>query len=202
MPTKRFHSIKSEIRVLGMDDGKFVPHTKGTVKVVGVVYRGAYFLEGVMQTEITIDGLDATEKFALMIKNSQYYGEIRLVVLDGITFGGFNVVDVHKLSSLIELPVLTIVRKKPDLVEIEAALKNLPNFKTRWDAVQNAGNLFRVEVKPELKPVYIQVTGILFEDAEKILKKICVFSNIPEALRAAHIIASGLSQVQRKDINY
>ncbi len=202
MAPKRFHSIKSEIRVLGIDDGKFVPHTKGTVKVVGVVYRGAYYLEGVMQTEIAIDGLDATEKMASMVKNSPYYGEIRVVVLDGVTFGGFNVVDVRKLSTLIELPVLTIVRKKPDLIEIEAALKNLPDFETRWEAIKNAGNLFRVEVKPELKPVYIQVAGILFEDAEKILKKICVFSNIPEALRAAHIIASGLSLIQSKDLNY
>ena len=68
MPPKRFHSIKSEIRVLGIDDGQFVPHTEGTVKVVGVVYRGPYYFEGVMQTEIAIDGLDATEKFASMVK--------------------------------------------------------------------------------------------------------------------------------------
>ena len=202
MSPKRFHSVKSEIRVLGVDDGKFVPHTKGTVKVVGVVYRGAYYLEGFMQTEITIDGLDATEKFASMIKNSSYFGEIRVVVLDGVTFGGFNVVDVRKLSILIELPVLSIVRKKPDLIEIEAALKNFSDFNARWGAIKNAGNLFRVEVKPEFKPVYLQIAGILFEDAEKILKKICVLSNIPEALRAAHIIASGLSQAQQKDLNY
>ena len=150
MSTKRFHSIKSEIRVLGMDDGKFVPHTKGTVKVVGVVYRGAYFLEGVMQTEITIDGLDATENFASMIKNSPYYGEIRVVVLDGVTFGGFNVADIRKLFSLIDLPVISITRQKPNMDEIMAALQNLTNFDVRWTAMKNAGKLFEVEVTAAL----------------------------------------------------
>ena len=57
---KRFRSVKSEIRVLGIDDGRFVTHIHGTVDVVGVVYRGGYWFEGVMHTKITIDGIDAT----------------------------------------------------------------------------------------------------------------------------------------------
>lgn len=199
---KRFHSIKSEIRVLGIDDGKFVPHTTGTVDVVGVVYRGAFYFEGVMHTEITIDGLNATQKLASMIKASPYYGEIRAVLLNGITFGGFNVVDIHELFNLIDLPVLSIVRKKPDLSEIKAALRNLPDFKTRWQAIRDCGNLFRVEIKPEFNPVHVQVAGISVDDAEKILKTICVLSNNPEALRVAHIIASGLFPIKSKDLNY
>ena len=124
MIPKRFHSVKSEIRVLGIDDGKFVPHTKGSVNVVGIVYRGAYYFEGVMHAEIMIDGLDATEKMASMIKDSPYYGEIRVIFLDGVTFGGFNVVDICKLFDLTGLPVVTVVREKPNLQEIKEALQN------------------------------------------------------------------------------
>ncbi|MGZ4850327.1 MAG: endonuclease dU, partial [Candidatus Bathyarchaeia archaeon] len=51
--------IKSEIRVLGVDDGKFVPHKEGVVNVVGVVFRGGLWLDGVMHTTIAIDGFDA-----------------------------------------------------------------------------------------------------------------------------------------------
>ncbi len=47
---KKFRIIKPEIRVLGIDDGKFIPHTKGTVIVVGVVFRGGYSIDGVMHT--------------------------------------------------------------------------------------------------------------------------------------------------------
>ena len=40
-------------------------------------------MKALCASEITIDGLDATEKMAAMIKNSPFYGEIRVVVLDG-----------------------------------------------------------------------------------------------------------------------
>ena len=191
---RRFHSIKSEIRVLGIDDGQFVPHTKGNVDVVGVVYRGGYWFEGVMRTKITIDGFDATEKIAKMIESSPYYRELRVVVLDGVTFAGFNVVDISMLSRRVDLPVMSVVREKPDLEEIRGALKNLPGFEVRWQAMRNAGVLFEVEPRNGENPIYIQTAGILREDAEKIIRKTSTRSNVPEALRVAHIIASGLAR--------
>ena len=194
MVPKRFRSIKPEIRVLGIDDGRFVPRTKGPVDVVGVVYRGGFWFEGVMHTEITIDGLDATEKIAYMIESSPYYRELRAVILDGITFAGFNVVDVSKLSLRVDLPVMSVAREKPDLVIIGRALKNLPEFEVRWQAIENSGEFFEVETRNGENPVYIQIAGILLEDAEKIMKRTSTLSNIPEALRVAHIIASGLTR--------
>lgn len=192
MVPEKFRSIKSEIRVVGIDDGRFVPHTKGTVIVVGVVYRGGCWFEGVMHTKISIDGLDATEKLGSMIKDSSYYGELRVVVLDGITFAGFNVVDISKLSASVGLPVISVVRDKPDLDEIKCALKNLSEFEQRWQSMQNAGRLFVVEVRDGKNPVYIQTAGILIEDAKMILRITSTRSNIPEPLRVAHLIASGL----------
>lgn len=191
--SKRFRSIKPEIRVLGIDDGGFVPRTKGTVDVVGVVYRGGQWFEGVMKTKITLDGLDATEKMATMIKGSSFCGEIRVIVLDGVTFAGFNVVDISELSSRLNLPVISVVREKPDLENIKNALKNLQDFEVRWQAMENAGELFTVETKEGENPVYMHTAGILREDAEKVMRVTSTRSLIPEALRVAHIIASGLS---------
>ena len=198
MVPKRFRSIKPEIRVLGIDDGEFVPRTKGTVDVVGVVYRGGYWFEGVMRAEITIDGVDATEKIAAMIESSPYYRELRIVVLDGVTFAGFNVVDISKLSRRVELPVISVVRKKPELEEIRSALKNLSDFEIRWRAMENAGKIFEVETRKGENPIYMHIAGILREDAEKIMKKTSTRSLIPEALRVAHVIASGLTRSREK----
>ncbi|MBT8171791.1 DUF99 family protein, partial [Candidatus Bathyarchaeota archaeon] len=186
---KRFRSIKSQIRVLAIDDGKFYPHTKGTVFLLGVVYRGALWFEGIMHTRITIDGLDATEKISNMIKNSPYYKELRVIVLDGVTFGGFNVVDMIKLFNLLDLPVISVVRDKPDLKKIKKTLENLPDFERRWQAMENAGKLFRIENKTGENPIYIQTAGILPENAIKIIRIASSISNIPESLRVAHIIA-------------
>jgi uncharacterized protein len=191
---KRFRSIKPEIRVLGIDDGRFVPRTEGTADVVGVVYRGGYWFDGIMRTKVTIDGMDATEKIAAMIKSSPYYGEVRVIVLDGVTFAGLNVVDINELSCSVDLPVMSVAREKPDLDEIRDALTNLPDYEKRWRAMLNAGELFAVETRNGENPVYVQTAKILREDAEMILKKTSTRSNIPEALRVAHIIASGLAR--------
>ena len=59
--------VKPEIRILGIDDGVFKPHSKELVDVVGVVYRGGYWLDGFMHTRVQVDGMDATEKLADMI---------------------------------------------------------------------------------------------------------------------------------------
>ena len=64
MTRSNFGVIKPEIRVLGVDDGVFTPHVESLVPVVGVVFRGGYWLDGVMHTEILVDGFDATERIS------------------------------------------------------------------------------------------------------------------------------------------
>ncbi len=194
----RFRSIKPEIRVLGVDDGDFIPRTKGLVEVVGVVYRGGYWLEGVMRTEIEVDGMDATEKIADMIKNSPHYDQLRVVVLDGITFAGFNVVDIKELFKRVKLPTIAIVREKPDLKEIREALRNLPEHEKRWKIIKDTGKMIKVQKRKAEEAVYMQIAGISEEDAKKIVRNTSTRSNVPEALRVAHIIASGLTKSKEK----
>jgi endonuclease V-like protein UPF0215 family len=188
-----FRVIKPEIRVLGVDDGVFKPKTRGFVPVIGVVFRGGYWLDGVMHTKIRIDGMDATRKIASMIISSPHYKQLRVIMLDGITFAGFNVVDIKELNAKTKLPVMTVTREKPNLEEIRKALENLPKSEKRWKAVLNAGEPMEVPIKGGKEKVYMQAVGISLEDAIKILKLTSTRSNIPEALRVAHLIASGIT---------
>lgn len=194
MSYKRFRSIKPEIRVLGVDDGVFIPHSKGLVDVVGVVFRGGYWLDGVMRTEMEVDGLDGTEKIASMIIESPHYKQLRIIMLNGITFAGFNVVDIKELYDKTELPVIVITRGVPNIKEIEQAIERLPEKEKRWRAIQNAGEMIKVRTREKEEPIYMQTAGIEKKDAEKIVKITSTRSNIPEPLRVAHIIASGLTK--------
>ncbi len=186
-----FRVVKPEIRILGIDDGKFVPHTKGKVIVVGVVLRGGCWLDGVMHTYIEIDGLDATEKFAAMINASPHRRQIRLVMLNGITFGGFNLVHLKRLNALTNLPVVSLTREKPDLNSIHEALKHLPDLNERWRIIQEAGVI--EEVISKGVKLYMVSTGICYEDAMRIITLSSTRSCLPEPLRVAHLIASGVT---------
>ncbi len=151
-----------------------------------------------MRTEVEVDGTDATEKIAAMIKGSPHYDQLRVVVLDGVTFAGFNVVDVKELFRKMRLPIIAVTREKPDFEEIKKALENLPEYEKRWKAMENAGKIVKVYTREGEEPVYMQVAGISVKDAEKILKSTSTRSNVPEALRVAHIIASGLTGIKQK----
>ena len=194
MVSKKFRVIKPEIRVLGVDDGVFTPHVKGFVPVVGVVFRGGYWLDGVMHTKVEVDGFDATEKIASMIINSPHHKQLRVIMLNGITFAGFNVVNIKELSKEVKLPVIAVTREQPNFTEIREALKNLPESEERWKAIQSAEKMFEVSTRSENEKVYMQTSGILEEDARKILQLTSTRSSVPEALRVAHLIASGISK--------
>lgn len=194
MVPKKFRAIKPEIRILGVDDGVFTPHGKGLALVVGVVFRGGYWLDGVMHTKVEVDGFDATEKIASMIINSPHHKQLRIIMLNGITFAGFNVVNIEELNKETKLPVIAVTREKPNFTEIHEALKNLPETEERWKTIQTAGELVEASTRSRKEKVYMQMSGILEEDARKILQLTSTRSSLPEALRVAHLIASGVSE--------
>lgn len=196
MDVKRFRTVKREIRVLGVDDGVFTPQKKGKALLVGVVYRGGLWLDGVMHTQIQVDGLDATEKIASMIINSPHHPQLRVIMLNGLTFAGFNIVDIKRLYKKTGLPVIAISREKPDLNEIKKALENLPYKDKRLKAMENAGKMIEVSVRGSEGKIYVQIAGIAEKDALKIIRVTSTRSHIPEALRVAHIIASGLTHLK------
>jgi len=192
---KSFRVIKPEIRVLGVDDGAFKPHVKGQVPVIGVVFRGGFWLDGIMHTSIAVDGFDATDRMASMINRSPHYKQLRVIMLNGVTFAGFNIVDVKALHAATKLPVITVTREKPDFADIYKALQNLPNSEQRWEAILGAGEPVEVSTRNAKAKVYMQTAGVSKEAAQKILRLTSTRSNIPEALRVAHLIASGISRV-------
>jgi len=193
MRSPKFRSVKPEIRIVGVDDGFFVPHSKGVCDVVGVVFRGGYWLDGVMRTQIEIDGIDATEKIAAMIVKSPHYGQLRVIMLDGVTFAGFNVVNTRRLFEIARLPVIAVTREKPDFDDIREALQNLSFAEERWAAIKDASKLVKVFTRRREEAVFMQVTGIEVDVARRIVKNTATRSSVPEALRVAHLIASGLT---------
>jgi endonuclease V-like protein UPF0215 family len=180
---------KPELRIIGIDDSPLVSRD---VLVVGAILRGGDWLDGVLSTHIEKDGLDATERIASMLSGSRNYGQLRVVMLNGVTFGGFNVVDIEALSDSIGLPVIAVMRKLPDMAGISRALENLDEPDRRYEMILKAGKISEVKTKWRGGPVYFQCKGIEKEDAARLIVDTAIHSRLPEPVRVAHIIATGV----------
>jgi len=107
--------IKKEMRVIGIDDAPFNKFKKGKVLIVGAVFRGGSFLDGILSTKVDVDGDDATKNIIKMINKSKFKPQLQCIFLDGIAVGGFNVIDVKELNKRTKIPVIVIIRRKPNL---------------------------------------------------------------------------------------
>lgn len=185
--------IKKEIRVLGVDDSPFKKEEKKCL-IVGTVFRGGLFMDGVLSEKVTIDGDDATEILINLIKRTRHFDQLRCIMLKGLSFGGFNVIDIKKVYEATRLPVIVIIRKKPNKKEIKKALKKAikdeRERKKKEEIITKAGKIYSTKIKN--KRVYFQVAGIPKEKAEEIIKITATRAVIPEPLRIAHLIAQGI----------
>lgn len=182
--------LKSEIRILGFDDGSFEKKDK-IVPVVGVVFRGGNFLDGILKTDVKVDGLDSTRKIIKLINASRHKQQLKVIMFDGITLGGFNILDVRQIYEQTGLPVIVVNRKRPDLESVKNALKNFKDFEKRWEIILRAGIIKECKIKEDRR-VYYQSIGLDDEEAEEIIKLSSTHSFIPEPLRVAHLIATGI----------
>jgi hypothetical protein len=188
----KFRRIKPEIRILGIDDGSFKPHGGGRALLVGVVFRGGQQLDGILSTEVEVDGVDATDKIVEMINQSSHKGQLRVVMMEGVTFAGFNVVDIREIFRRTGLPVVVVSRKLPNKKRIREALKHLPDWKERWAVIQKSGKIH--QMKFGRGKLYLQVAGIELADAQEVVSTSSLHGSIPEPVRVAHLIASGIAK--------
>ncbi len=177
------------IRVLGIDDSHFEPHSNGSVDLVGVVMRLSGYIDGFLKRSVEIDGLDSTDKIIDMI-SSKYGRDIKVVMTQGITVGGFNVIDLEKIYNITGKKVISISRKKPDMKSIKKALiSNFHDWDRRWKIIS------KIPVEPVSNgeyTLYIQRAGIDIDEAKSVIRKITFRGAIPEPVRVAHLVASAL----------
>lgn len=188
----KFWRVKPEIRILGVDDGPFEPNYRGKVPLVGAVFRGGSWLDGVMITQIDKDGLDVTDRLVEMVGRSRHRGQLRVLMTDGVTFAGFNVLDVKEVFEKTGLPVIVISRELPDMADIRKAIKHLEGWRERWKFIKAAGKTYPVTTKSYEAPVYMQPIGMKREDAESVVKLSSTRSLVPEPLRVAHLMATAI----------
>lgn len=183
--------VKSEIRILGVDDARFKRGHDEWTRLVGVVMRGGQWIEGCLQVPIRVDGDDATTQLARMIRESSHYEQLRVIMTCDTIFGGVNVLDLPMVAESTDLPVVAVSDSEPDMARVAEAFRRLSpdRWQEKLATLERCGPIKTAESRRGRAPVFLQWAGLPFEQAVALVQKTATRSRIPEPIRIAHLVA-------------
>lgn len=186
MDLEKLLSCGRKIRVIGFDDAHYADKSAGSeVHVAGIVCSDTRF-EGMLWDTIEKDGMQATDRLVGMLSKSKFMAQVQVILVDGITLGGCNVVDLQQLNRELSIPAIGVMRRHPDLEKFRHVVHRLPESEKRWQKVLAAGPVH------ELNGFVFQVVGETPEVASRVLARLTDQGKVPEALRLAHLIGSAV----------
>lgn len=175
------------LRAVGFDDAPFGRRPGSPVRLCGVICAGTRF-EGLVVGRVRRDGWDATDAVARLLLGGKFLPQLHLVLLDGIAFGGFNVVDLEGLAARLGRPCAAVMRRPPDLGAVRRALARLPRPGRRLALLERAGPVH------SFPPFHFQVRGAEPGPVAEALARLTDRGHVPEALRLAHLVGSALAR--------
>ncbi|QRF75367.1 hypothetical protein Thermo_00864 [Thermoplasmatales archaeon] len=182
--------MKKNFRAVGIDDGPFIKGRDRLSPLVGVLMRADFLIEKIAIRKITVDGTDSTEKI-IEIVNDDFRKNAAIIMTYGVTFGGFNIADLFKVSSETGIPVISITRKMPDLNAIISAIEKTQDSIDYKLQVMKSYGIQKVQMKNG-SCIFINLAGINLEPSLAFIEKLTRTGNIPEPVRTANIVASSL----------
>ncbi|MCL5680881.1 MAG: DUF99 family protein [Candidatus Thermoplasmatota archaeon] len=172
--------FNKDTRILAVDDAPF-KKKDSTTKIVGIIMRRDLYIESLTVKNIQVDGMDVTDK-VLEIINERGKG-ISVLLTKGLTFGGFNVLDVKRVFQETMISSINFMDHKPDMEGIRNALLNhFGDWEKRYNLL--SGDFV------EMNGMYVQSLGITTQTAIKFLNSITLNGKTPEPLRLADMIAA------------
>lgn len=177
------------LRAIGFDDAPFDRGRRGDVAIAGVVCAGTRF-EGLVWGRARRDGWNATAELVRLLAGGKFLPQLHLVLLDGIAFGGFNVVDLAALAETLGRPCVAVMRRPPDLDAVERAMRRLPHPDRRLELLRRAGPVHRAG------PFAFQVRGAAPDETGRALARLTDRGAVPEPLRLAHLVAGAVATGQ------
>ncbi len=153
-------------------------------------------VEGVAISDVTVDGDDATARIAALVRTLRPWPGARVVLLDGIAFGGFNLVDLPALARALGRPVVAVTPRAPDRAAIRSALRTyFPNdYRRRWARVSRARP--RRALGP-YGPIWAAASGLPRTLVPALLARVVAQGHWPESLTVAHRIATAVARAGR-----
>ena len=178
-------------RLIGVEDGSFRVFQPGQSTLLCAVLMVGDRIDEVRFGRVAVDGRDATDVLLRMLVNIR----CDCLILGGVSFAGFNVIDATRLHEELGIPVIVYSGKKPNSQSVLAALKaHFADWEERWAPVERLGDVYSLVTRMGYPPVFFEVVGESRDWCEGVLRASAQLTRAPEPLRVAGIVARGLTR--------
>ncbi|ADI31155.1 DUF99 family protein [Staphylothermus hellenicus] len=181
--------------IIACDDGyfpQFFKGRKGRTVLACIKTRNNSFIVGIAFKRIIIDGRETTPTITDLVKSLK---PCKAVLLDGITYAGFDVADAMQIHEETQVPVITVQQYPLNLERIKYSLrKHFPDWTKRYEVISRIyRNMYPLSTR--WKTIEFSPYGMSPKKASKLLLQTMIYSPIPEPLRIADHIASQISRL-------
>ncbi|MGI0100100.1 MAG: DUF99 family protein [Candidatus Micrarchaeaceae archaeon] len=171
---------------------RYAAMASGTIKgrdralLVCMIFRDGY-MEGMLSTSVGVDGTDSTVRIIRMLGSSRFGEQVRILLFNGIAVAGLNIIDTAELERKLKAKVVLLNRRRQDARELIRALRGF----SRASKSDVSGRVKLVKDYSSVKP--IRANGLFMQSSLESHYVERFAGKAFEALRIAHIVASGLS---------
>ena len=182
--TRRVHSEKKGIRVLGMAESFKQTSKKSTL--AGIVIRRDLIIDGMAFGNATISGDDATDNIISMYRLLARE-DINCIMLDGLVISMYNIIDGGRIEAETGLPVVAVTFE--DSKGLEGSIKRLfVDSRHKLEQYQKLGKRERITLRTG-KNLFIRYWGLSQKKAVAILNSFTLQGSVPEPIRVAKMAA-------------
>lgn len=155
--------------------------------LAGVVMRRDMLIDGFVIGKSTLSGNDATDEILKMFEKLGRF-DINYILLSGIIISLYNIIDIKKISDILEIPVIAITYN--DSLGIEDAIKQ--HFPSSYDTMLSEYRKLPKREKIILhtkKELFVRWEGCSKIQVKQLLNSITFQGAIPEPVRIAQLLA-------------
>ena len=185
---RSLHLEKKGLRCLAIAES-FRQHSETSI-LSGIVMRRDFLIDGFVFGSATLKGNDATDAILKMYDELKR-PDISYVLISGLIVSLYNIIDIKKLSDVLELPVIGVTYH--DSEGLESALQHhFPNsYDSKLYDYKKLGDRKKITLKTQ-HDIFVRIEGCTINDAEKILNDLTLQGSYPEPLRVSQLLAKTL----------
>ncbi len=185
--------MKEHIRIVGVDDGPF-DFGEERCMFAGVLMRMPDTLEGMSLSRLDVDGDDSALRISEMMEKKGWNGLAHVMMTDGASMGGFNLIDTEEIYRRTGVPAMTVTHEKPDMNSIKEAMKgHFQDWEERYERLAYR-EIHKISV--DEGTVFISFSGMDLADAKGMVRKSILHGLTPEPVRLAHMIARAVREYE------